>query len=921
MAVIRLANGGGNYDSTGTWDGGVVPGSGDTIILDGSSGNLTVNTFSMCLNLTCSDYVGTLTFSASQALVVVGNLTFSAGMTVVVGSGSIIRFLASSTGKTITTAGKSVGTLQFQGSGGGWTLQDALTAVGIEQTYGTFATNDQTVTLQTWKVTGTQTKAITLGSSVITVTGNAASFDWSASTASTTFTPGTSTIKLTGTGLAPAFGNRTFYDLEVNTTGGFTNNYFITVHDIDLTGTDATTCSAMLAYNMTVSNAFTVAGFSGAKRVLVYSNTTGTARTITAASVSLTNADFADITASGASSPWSGTLLGDRGGNTNITTTTPTTQTWTNANGGNWSDVANWSSHVPLPQDTASMACAFGTAKTVTIDHPIISTVDWTGATWTTSLTWSQSIDCYFYGSLTMIAGLTVGSGNTWFFVGRGSYAITSAGVQTGRDIQINAYGGTYTLQDAVSTTLGINVATGSFVAGAYNVTCATFIAGGTLSSGSGTWTLTGTGNVMSGTGAISLADSTIVVSNTTATSKTFVGNSKTYGNITVSGNAVTITGNNTFKTLAVNTAGHATGLKLFQGNTQTITGMTTNGSDGSLAKMASFTNGATHTLSKASGVVSVDYMSIRDSIAQGGALWYAGDHSTDVSGNTGWVFTGPNVAPVATLTVNGVVGSTVNVTPAATDVDGTIVSLVMEWGDGDSDSVTSGVPVDHLYSNAGTYGMTLTATDDLGATDTDTANAVVANTAPICSFTVSQTSKYVRVVNANASSDPDGGVITAWRCQWETGGAWEAGVVGVALTHDYGAPGTYDITVEVTDDEATTATDSYEATLVNPLPVPTLTLDSAVGLTVWVTPSAVDDSAVADLTVDWGDGTAPDAGCVDGVSISHVYALGGGYTVTLTATDDEADTATDTVAVTAVSVVSSAPISYAVGVGGMGLW
>jgi len=55
-------------------------------------------------------------------------------------------------------------------------------------------------------------------------------------------------------------------------------------------------------------------------------------------------------------------------------------------------------------------------------------------------------------------------------------------------------------------------------------------------------------------------------------------------------------------------------------------------------------------TLSKSSGTVSVNYLSIGNSIATGGATWYAGANSVDVGNNTGWIFTAP---PPSTNTGN----------------------------------------------------------------------------------------------------------------------------------------------------------------------------------------------------------------------------------------------------------------------------
>ena len=61
-----------------------------------------------------------------------------------------------------------------------------------------------------------------------------------------------------------------------------------------------------------------------------------------------------------------------------------------------------------------------------------------------------------------------------------------------------------------------------------------------------------------------------------------------------------------------------------------------------------------------------------------------------------------------------------------SSDLDGTITSYAWNFGDG---SAGQGVQVAHTYAAAGTYPVTLTVTDDGGATGTLTANVTV--TAP----------------------------------------------------------------------------------------------------------------------------------------------------------------------------------------------
>ncbi len=72
---------------------------------------------------------------------------------------------------------------------------------------------------------------------------------------------------------------------------------------------------------------------------------------------------------------------------------------------------------------------------------------------------------------------------------------------------------------------------------------------------------------------------------------------------------------------------------------TVTVNGALAQVGDGRISLTASSTSAAT--VSKASGIVSCDYLTIQNSTATGGATWYAGANSTNVSGNTGWIFSG----------------------------------------------------------------------------------------------------------------------------------------------------------------------------------------------------------------------------------------------------------------------------------------
>ena len=141
---------------------------------------------------------------------------------------------------------------------------------------------------------------------------------------------------------------------------------------------------------------------------------------------------------------------------------------------------------------------------------------------------------------------------------------------------------------------------------------------------------LTATGSTIIGTGA----------------NGTFAGGGLTYNIVTLSGNNQLISGSNTFTTLNVNQAGNATGLNITAGSTQTVANFSTNGFASNLAKMQSTSAGNAFTLTTGSSQISVDYMSIQDSTATEADTWYAGANSTDVSGNSGWIFTAPPPPP-----------------------------------------------------------------------------------------------------------------------------------------------------------------------------------------------------------------------------------------------------------------------------------
>ncbi|MBS4042897.1 MAG: hypothetical protein KGZ59_03695, partial [Chitinophagaceae bacterium] len=117
----------------------VVPTSADNVFFDansftGASQTVTAdNNIIYCNNMDWTGVTNTPTLNMNNKLLYIyGSLTMVPGMNTsnFFCCTNSITFKATTTGKTITTGGKSIGQVWFDGVGGEWTLQDALTAPG-----------------------------------------------------------------------------------------------------------------------------------------------------------------------------------------------------------------------------------------------------------------------------------------------------------------------------------------------------------------------------------------------------------------------------------------------------------------------------------------------------------------------------------------------------------------------------------------------------------------------------------------------------------------------------------------------------------------------------------------------------------------------------------------------------------------------
>ena len=189
------------------------------------------------------------------------------------------------------------------------------------------------------------------------------------------------------------------------------------------------------------------------------------------------------------------------------------------------------------------------------------------------------------------------------------------------------------------------------------------------------------------------------------------------------------------------------------------------------------------------------------------------------------------NAGPDQTVTdTNGNGGEDVTLNgSASSDPDGSIVSY--EWREGAAHVGSGATPTAPL--TVGTHTLTLTVTDDDGASDTDDVVVTVQpppNQPPVANAGPNQTvtdsngnGTENAVLNGSASSDPDGSIVSY---QWREGAA----LVGSGATPTVLlAIGTHTLTLTVTDDDGASDTDDVVVTVqAAPPPTDTVTITKA---------------------------------------------------------------------------------------------
>jgi PKD repeat protein len=249
--------------------------------------------------------------------------------------------------------------------------------------------------------------------------------------------------------------------------------------------------------------------------------------------------------------------------------------------------------------------------------------------------------------------------------------------------------------------------------------------------------------------------------------------------------------------------------------------------------------------------------------------------------------FTISPTAPTANTSIQFTAGTLVNNVCGAAAAD--IVSFQWTFGDG---TTGSGRTLNHTYTVANTFNVTLTETSDRGLSATVTQQVSMGSaTVPTASFNFSPASPGVQepvFFNAANSTAGVGHTIGSYRWTFGDGGTGS----GVTVSHTYTAAGAYTVTMTVTDEAGQTATSSQSVSVGLSTPGPTSNFTFSPTLPVInqvitfdaSTSSTSQGQTITNLAWNFGDGS-PIVN-TSARTITHGYLAAGTYTVNLVVTD-----------------------------------
>lgn len=264
------------------------------------------------------------------------------------------------------------------------------------------------------------------------------------------------------------------------------------------------------------------------------------------------------------------------------------------------------------------------------------------------------------------------------------------------------------------------------------------------------------------------------------------------------------------------------------------------------------------------------------------------------------------NTKPTASFTVNANYLD-ITLSDRSTDVENTIVGWAWDFGDGNTSTLQNPT---HSYAAAGTYNISLVATDQDGKSSDAAVSSisVVENTRPVASF--NETIDHLVVQFQDTSTDIENS-IGQWLWDFDDGQMPTATNAMQHPEYTYASSGTYTVTLTVVDQDGKTSVPSATKSItVTANVAPTASFTHVIDKTeVAFTDTSTDgDGTISEWLWDFGDGNVSTQ-----QSPTYEYAASGTYNVSLVVTDDDgtqSTAATETITV-AENVSPTAGFTY----------
>jgi hypothetical protein len=662
--------------SSGGSTGASAPTIETNVIFDANS-NVGANTFTVslsgtsttqlvCNDLTISGLDGTLTWTGTGTLNISGSALFPATNFTRTFTGSYV-FRSTTTGKTITCNGQTItsSTVTFDGVGGGWTLTDAFViGSSITLTNGSFNTGGFTLTTTAIFSTNSNIRSINFGASTVNLTSNTPIIFGNIT--NLTFNAGTSTIVAnSGNNTQTNYGGLTYYNYVQTSPAGtayqITGQNTFNNFTVNLSSNDGH-LNFIFTANTTINGTLSFTGQIVTRRIFLSSNTIGTQRRLNINAISgVSDIDFRDIAITGAVGTLSGTRLGDCLGNSGITFTAKNVY-WNLAGSSNWNQTG-WAltptgtpdaNNFPLAQDTAIFTNSGGSG---TLSGPTsaynMPSIDMSART--TAFTWQFTTNLFYHGNLLFGTGVTITGVSGYSLVGRGSHNILTSGKTFPGNMLVNCVSGTYTLNDALTSTNRLDLQSGTLNTNNQTVTFTAFegnyTAARALILGTSTLNLTTTGTIFSpGTIAsftFSGESSTLNLTDSSASLRTISGGGLRFGTLNIGGalgtSTLSLEGNGTSFNNITSTKTVAHTISIPNSTTINFNNFNVSGSFGRLVTLTGVASNASLYNYTGLGVVSIDYINVTpfcgfrplpNSSGTTPFVWYFGENSINQTGS-----------------------------------------------------------------------------------------------------------------------------------------------------------------------------------------------------------------------------------------------------------------------------------------------